>query len=337
MIFNNFNEEKSPLNIFGVDINKFYESVKLFKNLPKFCDNLKQKSEITNRIKVNESSEAKNDDSNNETNKTEKIIKKVKITKLLERLTKSEKKKKKKELGNIKLDPIFRNNNLSDILPSISNSTLITDNTNHTNITNQKFFSNKYKKKIIFMNSLIKNSLKYKKENETSVFNRLSVSKMNQKKNIVKKTNNNEYIKKWNLPKVVKFNLLTGRDGESIKKSYKFKYLDEAQQIYYPNYNYIYGNNSYNVVNFSPHNKNDFNKEKFNIARKAICNYATMRNSSSETSFFLNAVNNERKKRRELRIKKFKEKYGDLFKFLNFDKNKHKLKLCLLNKNVEPL
>ena len=45
------------------------------------------------------------------------------------------------------------------------------------------------------MNSLIKNSLKYKKENETSVFNRLSVSKMNQKKNIVKKTNKRKYKK----------------------------------------------------------------------------------------------------------------------------------------------
>ena len=41
LLYMNFNEGKSPMYIFGVDINKLYEDRKLFQNLPEFCDNLK--------------------------------------------------------------------------------------------------------------------------------------------------------------------------------------------------------------------------------------------------------------------------------------------------------
>ena len=327
----NFNEGKCPMYIFGVDINKLYEDVKLFQNLPEFCDNLKQKTEIINMIKVNKSSETKIDDLNSGSNKNKKIIKKIKIPKLFLRISnKSE--KKTKESGKLKLDPIFKNNNLSDILPSISCSSQVTDN---TNITNQKAFHNKSMKKILFKNALINTSIQNKNISETSVFNRLSAVKINQKKNIIKKINTRQYTKKWNLPKVVKFGLLTGRGGENTKKSFKFKYIDEAKQIYSPNYNYIYANNSYNFVNYSPGCKNDFNKMKFSIARKAICNYERMRNCSSDSLFVLDAMKNAKKKKREMRIKKLKEKYEGLFDFLNFDKNKHKFNLSLINKNVD--
>ena len=149
--------------------------------------------------------------------------------------------------------------------------------------------------------------------------------------------NKKEYIKKWNLPKIFKFDLTIGREKEKPKNPYKIRYLEAAKRSYSPNFDYIYSYNSYNYVNYSPDYKKDFNKVKTSITRKAICNSEKMRNSSSERLYIIDAINNEKRKKRELRHKKIKEKYGKLFEFLNYDINKNKLKISLLNKNIEIL
>ena len=58
-------------------------------------------------------------------------------------------------------------------------------------------------------------------------------------------------------------------------------------------------------------------------------------NSSSKNLFLMDAINKEKKKKKELKLKKLKEKYGKLFEFLNYDINKNKLELSLLNKNIK--
>ena len=322
----NFNGGKKPMYIFGVDIDKFCEDIKLFKNLPEFCDNLVPKTErIHSRIiesydKINEET--------NINNRNKKKLTKIKICKIVERLSKI--KTKKKDTSKLRLSHFFRNNNLSDILPSLSFSTKTSNNNNPNSVIK------KVKKKSSFRN-IFNRSSQDKKMFDTSYLNNLNNSKIFQEKKNNKNTNEEKYIKKWDLPKIFKFDLTTGREKEKPKNPYKFRYLEIPKKIYSPNYDYIYSYNSYNFVNYSPDYKKNFNKVKSSLTRKAICNSEMMRNGSSDRLYLIDVINNEKKKKLELRNIKIKEKYGELFEYLNFDKNKHKLKMSILDKNIEDL
>ena len=322
----NFNGGKTPMYIFGVDIDKLYEDIKLYKNLPEFCHNLMPRAENNNNnSKIIHSYDQINDDYNESTiNSKKNHHKKKDINKIVERLTKV--KTKKKEKNELKIDLFFKNNNLSGILPFLSSFS--TKDSNNNKILTIK----RIKKKRAFRNNF-NLSLHEKKDFNTSYYNNLSNSKIIQDKSTIKTNDKNEYIKKWNLPNIFKFDKFTGREKEKPKNPNKFKYMQVAKRIYSPKYNYIDSSSSNSRVNYSPDYKKDFNKVKTNLTRKIICNSERMRNSSSERLYIIDIINDEKRKKRESKIKKIKEKYGKLYDFLNYDKNRHKLKLSLINKN----
>ena len=319
----NFNGGKSPMYIFGVDIDKLYEEIKLYKNLPEFCQNLIQKPEKQNRsqiIKTYNEITYENDIINKI---LEKPYKKAEIDKIVERLSKSQKKKVKNKL---KLDLFFKNNNLSDILPSVSSFS--TKGTSE----NKKIVIKKLKRKRPFRNSFNFCSQE-KKDFDSSYFNNLSSSKITNEKMTIKNNNINEYTKKWDLPRIIKFDKSIGREKEKPKNPHKFKYMDVAKKIYTPNFDYVYPSDSNKYLSYSPDYKHNFNKVKSNITRKNICSSEKMRNSSSQGLYLIDAINNEKKKNMEIRNQKIREKYGKLFEFMNYDKKIHKLKISLIDKN----
>ena len=125
---------------------------------------------------------------------------------------------------------------------------------------------------------------------------------------------------------------------EEVRKNpHKFKYIDVSEQNYSPNYKYIDSYNSSGAVNYNTDIKKNFNKLKSSITRKIICNSQMMRDSSSSSLYLNDFINEEKNKNEKLRIEKMKEKYGKLFDFINFNKNRNKLKLLLINKNISDL
>ena len=199
---------------------------------------------------------------------------------------------------------------------------------------NEAFSDNKKKKKRRIDFNIFNIFGTNKKNCETSSINNLSKSRIIDNQNLSTQNKNRiEYIKKWNLPKIIKFDKISGREKAKPKNPHKFKSLELARQNYSPNFNYIYPY-SYRYVNFSPNNKN-FHSTKLSLTRKIMYNFEMMRNSSSENLYILDAINDEKKKKKELKLKKLKEKYGKLFEFLSYDINKHKLRLSLLNKNIK--
>ena len=331
-----FNEKRKPMIVFGVDINKFYKEIQLLGKLPKFCDNLRMKptdklfmkyfeSKIENTNEVNTDI---NNNINQNNNKNKRQLKKEELTNLIERLTKISPKKKLKKLKKIHLFESIKLNkeifNLSDRLPS---PTKILEKLNED--TNSII----RKKKRIYHRNILNISRTDKQNIETSSINNLSISKIDKQQNLsLQNKNRNEYVKKWNLPKIIKFDKILGREKNKSKNPNKFKSMEVAKRYYSPNFNYIYSdNNSY--VNFSP-NEKSFNKIKLNLTRKIIFNHEMLSNSSSKNLFLIDAINKEKKKKKELKLKKLKEKYGKLFEFLNYDINKNKLELSLLNKNI---
>ena len=301
-----FNERRKPMIVFGVDINKFYRDIQLLGKLPKFCDNLLLKP--TDKFfmkyiesKIDNNNEVKTDINNNineNKNKNKRQLKKEEITQLVERLTKISPKKKIKKLKKIHSINKIR------------------------------------KKKRIYHRNILNFSRTDKKNIETSSINNLSSLRTEKIQNLsVLNKDRNEYVKKWNLPKIFKFDKLIGREKDKSKNPNKFKNMEVAKRYYSPNFNYIYSDNN-RYVNFSP-NEKSFNKIKLNLTRKIIFNSEMLSNSSSKNLFLMDAINKEKKKKKELKLKKLKEKYGKLFEFLNYDINKNKLELSLLNKNIK--
>ena len=331
----NFNNEtKKPMIIFGVNIDKFCKDIQLLGKLPEFCDNLLIKPEDRlicryNESKFENSEEVKAGNTDN-SDKNKKRLKKEEISKLIERLTKIDPEKKFKKLKKIRiLQPVKLNDdtfNLSDRLPS-SCSVL-------KKMENEAFSDNKKKKKRRIDFNIFNIFGTNKKNCETSSINNLIKSRIIDNQNLSTQNKNRiEYIKKWNLPKIIKFDKISGREKAKPKNPLKFKSLELARQNYSPNFNYIYPY-SYRYVNFSPNNKN-FHSTKLSLTRKIMYNFEMMRNSSSENLYILDAINDEKKKKKELKLKKLKEKYGKLFEFLSYDINKHKLRLSILNKNIK--
>ena len=333
-----FNERRKPMIVFGVDINKFYRDIQLLGKLPKFCDNLLLKP--TDKFfmkyiesKIDNNNEVKRDINNNikeNKNKNKRQLKKEEITQLVERLTKISPKKKIKKLKKIHLlEPIKLNKeifNLSNRLPS---PTKILEKLNEETDSINKI----RKKKRIYHRNILNFSRTDKKNIETSSINNLSSLRTEKIQNLsVQNKDRNEYVKKWNLPKIFKFDKLIGREKDKSKNHNKFKNMEVAKRYYSPNFNYIYSDNN-RYVNFSP-NEKSFNKIKLNLTRKIIFNSEMLSNSSSKNLFLMDAINKEKKKKKELKLKKLKEKYGKLFEFLNYDINKNKLELSLLNKNI---
>ena len=321
-----YNEGKKPMIIFGMNIDKFPEDIKLFGKLPEFCDNLfighekkKNKNFIEQYDKIIE------DINNNSNNRLKRNYKKMEINKIVERLSKNQPRKYKNKS---KKEYFIKSNNinLSRILSSSFSFSTKSSN-NNTNIIN---YRSRRKRKF---NDSLNLSIQEKKSLNESYINNLSTSKNNQEKKPTRKQNNFEYIKKWDLPKILKFDKIVGRQKEKPKNPNKFKYMEVVRRSYSPNYDYIYSYNSFSYVNYCPDIKNDFNKVKINLTRKAICSFERMRNSSSKGLYLIDFINNEKKKKKELKLKKIKEKYGKLLDFLNYDKIRDKLKLSLLNIN----
>ena len=327
-----YNEGKKPLIIFGVNMDKFHNDIKLLGKLPKFCHNLLFKP--LNKNVDDDKNDIFEDNINIHTisNRKNYRLKRNEVSKLIERLTKV---KPKKKSNKIKFDLFLKNNNINIDQSDLSPATLSfssRESNKERNIVNCKL-----KKKKFFRNAFNISSSD-KKNFDTSYINNLSQSRIiNESKISLQKSNRNEYIKKWDLPKIIKFDKIIGREKEKPKAPHKFKKVEVAKRFYSPKFDYIYSSNSFSPVNYTPHYVKDFNKVKSNLTRKTICNFEKMRNSSSKGLYLFDVINDEKKRKEQLHLKKMKEKYGKLFDFLNYDINKHKLRLLLLNKNIKDL
>lgn len=327
-----YNEGKKPMIIFGVDMDKFHDDIKLLGKLPKFCHNLLLKP--LDRDVDNYKNDIFKESINIRTisNRHQKRLKRNEVCKLIERLTKV---KPKKKNNKIKFDLFLKNNNINIDQSDLSPATLSfssRESKKERNIVNCKL------KKKKFLRNVFNISSTDKKNFDTSYINNLSQSRIiNESKISLQKPNKNEYIKKWDLPKIIKFDKSIGREKEKPKNPHKFKKMEVAKRFYSPKFDYIYSSNSFSRVNYTPHYIKDFNKVKSNLTRKTICNSEKMRNSSSKGLYLFDVINDEKRRKEQLHLKKMKEKYGKLFDFLNFDVNKHKLRLFLLNKNIKDL
>ena len=323
-----YNERKKPMIIFGVDIDKFHEEIKLLGKLPKFCHNLLLKSIDNYADKFDIFEDNVNIHTINNINK--KRLKRNEVSKLIERLTKV---KPKKKHNKIKFDLFLKNNIIidkRDISPySLSFSSR--ESNKEKNIVNVKMKQKKLHRNIFNISSS-------EKKNFVSCYiNNLRQSRINESKISLQKSNKNEYIKKWNLPKIIKFDKLIGREKEKPKNPYKFKKMEVAKRFYSPKFDYRYTSNSFSFVNYTPNYIKDFNKVKSHLTRKTICNSEKMSNSSSKRLYLFDIINDEKRRKEQLQIKKMKEKYGRLFEFLNYDVNRHNLRLFLINKNIKDL
>ena len=333
-----FNEGKTPMVVFGVQLDKFYEEIKAYGKLPDFCHNLLFKTEKENYYKYKDSLNKKHNDNNINNEKGKKKYKKIKMLQIVK---KTGKVKDKNNSFSIEKDYLFKkklknieilNNKINDFSSLSSFSQNTTNNSNH--MINYK----KYKYKNFLARDILNKSELQKKLLNTSYINRLSSPRVYYPKiSLTKsKSKKDEYIKKWNLPKVINFKKIIGREKE-LKNPHKFKYIDVSEQNYSPNYKYIDSYNSSGAVNYNTDIKKNFNKLKSSITRKIICNSQMMRDSSSSSLYLNDYINEEKNKNKKLRIEKMKEKYGKLFDFINFNKNRNKLKLFLINKNISDL
>ena len=259
------------------------------KNLP-FSDRnvitkkFKQESDIYNIYKYNIQ------------NLKEKLSKPVNIKKILIANSLNKKKSNKR--------PLFRNNNnfiafdstsfykpFSDITPKSNKSTIILNQISNIcsrekikkkfqdskNEIESKIFSTplnkqmKSKKKEIFFWKLNNKSTRNKKENETN------------------NLNNNEYVKKWDIPKSLSFDKLTGREGK-INNPIKFHYLERLHN-YTPIYDLVSCNDNKSYIKYNPNLNIEFNQYKKNMTRKFICDHLNLMNNPGNNYNILNYLN----------------------------------------------
>ena len=133
-----------------------------------------------------------------------------------------------------------------------------------------------------------------------------------------------QYRKKWDLPKALSFDKLSGREEIKIKR--KFTNI-QGKKNYTPNYNSIFMDTSKTFVHYGKNIKTDFQNKKSDVTRKTICNYKKLIESFGSNYSVINLIKEERRKKKEKRIKKMKELFGQFYEFIDNDKKINKLKL----------
>jgi len=156
----------------------------------------------------------------------------------------------------------------------------------------------------LFINTLYSNNYSYRK-----------------KPKVFKEKN---YKKKWDLPKALSFDKLSGREQVIIKR--KFTNI-QGTKNYTPNYNSIFLDTSKTFVHYGINAKTDFQNKKSDMTRKTICNYKKLIESLGSNYSVINLIKEERKKKKEKRMKKMKELFGQFYEFIDDNKKINKLRL----------
>jgi hypothetical protein len=145
-----------------------------------------------------------------------------------------------------------------------------------------------------------------------------------------KKSKVKSYRKKWNLPKIISFDKITGRYKEN-KNPIKFQAF-ERMYDYSPNYKLLYYNDQKAFVKIGKENKMKFKDYKINITRKYLCNHINIINNSGDFYNILKVIKEEKEKKEKLKSKMNKKfniieeykYYKDRKKFYTIDQEKRK-------------
>ena len=320
--------------IFGKRLDKIYIKLKLHGELPPFFSNLQLENSnlksFYNNIKCI---------SNRRNNNLTHLSYESKIKHL--RNEKSERKQKKK----IDNSNIFVNFNKNKFVENINNTVkdyllfkikLRKNNPNknktyeiNSSLSSYYLSLNKNKNKFNKTSSIekklfFKNSMNKVLPEKDSLFINTLYSNNYPFRKTAKVFKEKKYRKKWDLPHALSFDKLSGRDEKKTKR--KFTKI-QGTKNYTPNYNSIFLDTSKTFVHYGKNVKTDFQNRKTDMTRKTICNYRKLIDSLGSNYSVINLIREERRKKKEKRIKKRKELFGQFYEFIDNDKKINKLKL----------
>ena len=203
--------------------------------------------------------------------------------------------------------------NLKDIYPSINNISIISNK--NKSISPIK---NNSSKNLINTNINSYNQVNLKRNNSSSymVRNDEYFNKYNLKKKLPIKLY--KYKKKWNLPKSILFDKISGRYDKRNKRFIEVK----GTKNYFPNYNCIYCDNTKSYVHYGKNKDLILKNLKIDITRKLISNLHNLMNSPTNSYSVIEVITKEKQKKKEEKINKLKEKFGPYYELIKKMKNK---------------
>ena len=233
--------------------------------------------------------------------------------------------KEKKALNNLKINKC----NISELLNKKNNSIEINGNfpfINKCNSNNLLFKNNRdlspIKKNInkkplnLELNSEIKNAIKRSISSFTKRKNSNSKDNDNTDR-IVKQENTRKiikYQKKWNLPKTIIFDKIVGRYDKDNKKGKIFEF-DRIKE-YSPNFDLVENNSKRSLVNYGKSKEMMLKNLKINSTRKLISNLHNLVKNPNSYSV-IDIIKRDKEKRKEEKICKLKEKFGQFYELAN--------------------
>ena len=131
---------------------------------------------------------------------------------------------------------------------------------------------------------------------------------------------NRKYRKKWNLPKIIRFDKITGRYKEN-KNPIKFQAF-ERMYDYSPNYELLSFNDKKAYVRLGVEKKMQFKNYKINITRKYLCNHRNIINNSGDFYNILKIIKEEKEKRDKIKSK-LEKKFNIVQEYNYYKKNKY--------------
>lgn len=321
------NGGKTPMVVFGVRLDKLYKNRKLYGKLPKYCQNLflndKQhkyfsfnkdfdyfiNNNINNSFQISNSSNTKK--------KFKKIPKRIINNKNL-----SEKKNKNLNDNDVFID--FERNNFVDNVNNTGKDFLLfkIKLRKYNPFNNKSNISPSHNIKSFSPGHISMNKTSLEKE---MILRNLYLNISPFKKQL-KKYEDSQYLKKWNLPKAMTFDKISGRVPKKTKSLIKFDKI-QGTKNYFPNYKSIFSDLSKNYVRYGKDKKAYFQNIKSGLTRKTICNSQKLFNNSLSNYSVINTIEEEKRKKKEEKIKKMKNMFGQLYQYLDNDKNINKLKL----------
>ena len=312
------NEIKQPMIVFGERLDKLYKKRKFYGKLPKYFANLFPNYNYK-YPSLNNSIDIIN-------NRYKKKLPKVLSDPIIQKSPKIE---KNIEIDNKNVFIDFDKNNFVDNINNTGKDYSLFKIKLRKIIpfkykNQKKINSNGNNKSYSFNQKILKKYINHPKSpsNKLDILNSLNKLYLNNspfKKKI--KMDEKQYIKKWNYPKSIKFDKISGRERKTNIRIYN---QIESVKDYCPNYNSIFSNTTKNYVNYGRDIKNYFKNNKSWITRKTICNKRILFNNLSDNYNIINEIKEEEKKKKEEIIKRKRKLYGPLYDFLeNCDNSKN--------------
>ena len=125
-----------------------------------------------------------------------------------------------------------------------------------------------------------------------------------------------KYQKKWDQKKSLLFNKIVGRYDEHDKKDRKIR----GARSYFPNYNSIFVDNSKSFVNYGKNKDVLLKNLKIDNTRKLITNWHNLMHSPSDSYIVMDIIRKEKQKKKEVKINKLKEKFGQYYEIITKNK-----------------